>query len=72
MTISSNMKALALDAVHLEFEYHHPEHATVGMGCVDVHELLADRLSVNLQKNPPNGLKGWGINLQFYSTTISR
>ena len=65
---SSHMKKLALDAIHaghLEVENHHPEHEKTGMGCVDIHKLFVDRLSVHLQKDEWDVSKGWGINLNF-------
>ena len=68
----SHMKEVALDCIHaghLEIENHHPEHEKASVGCVDIHKLFADRLSVHLQKDPIDGRKGWDINMNFIPVT---
>ena len=64
----SCLKETALDCIHaghLEVENHHPEHEKASVGCVDIHKLFADRLSVHLQKDPIDKRKGWDINMNF-------
>ena len=60
-----NMAMKAVVAGHSECEDHHPEFEEAEMGIVDTLKLLVDRLSVHLQKDPPDGERGWGVNSKW-------
>lgn len=46
---------------HCERENHHPEFETAQNGDVDMYKLFIDRVSVHLQKDPRDALRGWDV-----------
>ena len=52
---------------HLTREDHHPEFSG---GPVDAAKLFCDRLAIHLQKDPDDGVGGWGIDAKWLPTSL--